>query len=346
VISPEGPVAPQISVIVSTRDRARWLPECLRSLADQDCDVPFEVIVVDNGSSDETRRVIADIVDRDPRFRAEYEPRVGLSAGKNRGIRTSRAPILLFTDDDVLVDRSWISAHLETFARGGIECVGGRVVPVPSDLGPWPSWLETGALPELGLLDHGHERILGEDEYVWGANLGVRRRAFDRHGLWDETVGRRGDARGTYEDVEFQDRLRDHGVSIWFSERATVHHRVPAAGITPQRVLETAFTIGRNRRARHRAERWGPDPASWPNPGPGIGIIDLAGAWLRWCTHVILFTITPSAAAFSRARGAASRLGWVLEGLRGTRPEVFETLERATARMSRVVLRATGAAAG
>jgi GT2 family glycosyltransferase len=339
-VIPEDPrTTPEVSVVISTRNRAAWLADCLDSLADQDGDTTYEIVVVDNASTDDTSEVIAEWANRDQRIRGAYEPRIGLSAGKNRGVREARAPLLLFTDDDVIVDPAWISAYLGSFAREGTDCVGGRVIPVPDDLGPWPSWLPAEAAGDLGMLDHGGpDRILSENDYVWGANLAVRRTVFERSGLWDESVGRRGDARGTFEDVEFQDRLRDRGASIWFCERAIVHHRVPRGMITPRHVFDLAFVSGRNRVAADRAARWGTEPAAWPRPRPVAGLLAVVERSARWTAGAVAFRISPSKSTFSRARRSAIDLGSAVEELRGL-GRLFTTLESAIARLRRATVR-------
>src|SRR5687768_9827293 len=112
---------PAVSVIISTRDRAYYLPEVLRTLIAQECEVPFEIVVIDNGSTDGTAELLQEWCTRDPRIRTAREPRPGLSRGKNAGIRTARAPLLLFTDDDVQVHPRWVAAYYELFSRNGAD---------------------------------------------------------------------------------------------------------------------------------------------------------------------------------------------------------------------------------
>src|SRR5262245_20322592 len=97
-----------VSVIVCTRDRADYLDDCLKSLSQQQCDEPFEIVVIDNGSSDNTQQVIAARQTAISRLRAYREARVGLSIAKNTGARQARGRLLLFTDDDVIVQPGWI----------------------------------------------------------------------------------------------------------------------------------------------------------------------------------------------------------------------------------------------
>src|SRR5688572_26192154 len=179
---------PAISVVISTRNRVAYLPEVLRSLAAQESADPFEVIVVDNGSTDGTGPFLAEWCRTNPRFRTASEPRPGLSRGKNAGIRLARGNLLLFTDDDMRLDPRWVESYRQLFAeqRSDVSVAGGPIVPIPSDLGAWPKWLQDDALHDAGLLHHGSQRALSRFEYVWGGNMAVARSVFDRFGLFDE----------------------------------------------------------------------------------------------------------------------------------------------------------------
>jgi glycosyltransferase involved in cell wall biosynthesis len=107
----------------------------------QDCSgVRYEVLVVDNGSSDGTRAVVAMFTGRSPRVRYLFEPRRGVSHARNAGIAAARAPIIAFIDDDVEASPKWIARIKEAFdTHREIDCVGGRIHP------RWtanpPSWL-------------------------------------------------------------------------------------------------------------------------------------------------------------------------------------------------------------
>ena len=194
----------EVSVVVSTHNRCHYLDVVLGSLAAQDSDVPFEVIVIDNASTDDTARCLESWCRKDRRFRTAYEGRPGLSYGKNAGVRLARGSLVLFTDDDTVVDAHWITAYRELFARRGTSpmIAGGAQIPVPHDLGAWPAWFAERAVVNLPLLDYGEERSLAPWEYVWGANMAIPRHVFETVGLWDEAVGRKGDERGTFEDTE------------------------------------------------------------------------------------------------------------------------------------------------
>jgi GT2 family glycosyltransferase len=309
-----------VSVVMSTRNRARYLPDSLRCLARQDCEARFEVIVIDNASTDDTAAVVDAWCRSDPRFRTAYEPRLGLSCGKNAGVKLARAPLLLFTDDDILTDRAWIQSFLDLFARrdNGLSLAGGPCVPVPHDLGAWPDWFSDAALGDVALLDHGEERLLTGFEYVWGGNMAVPRHLFDRFGGWDETVGRKGDDRGTFEDTEFQDRVRQAGGQVWFCPPAIGRHRMPRSSITPRQVTSTAFTRGRNSFWMKTIPIWR-DASLVPKRNALTALSSLTGSLLQWAVGLVAFRFTASRRAFERGRQGAFASGCHLESLRAGR---------------------------
>jgi glycosyltransferase involved in cell wall biosynthesis len=308
---------PSVSVIVCTRNRASYLPACLASLAHQDCGTAYEVLVVDNASTDATPDVLAAWSQKDARFRIVREPTLGLSAAKNAGVARARGRLLLFTDDDVIVDSGWVRSYLDFFAQHGDDSilVGGPIVPAPEDLGQWTRWFAPCALADLGLLDYDGERPLGRYEYVWGANMAVPAALFRRLGSWDERVGRRGDARGTYEDTEYQDRARATGTEVWFCPSASLRHRVPRRDVTIARILRTAYARGRNQFWRETLEsRGGPGAAPRDDYLSALGMLIARFGTLACWSLVLQFRRT--SAVFARAHRAAWRAGWAMDVLR------------------------------
>jgi len=307
-----------ISVIISTRNRARYLPEVLGTLAAQQCEIPFEVIVVDNGSTDDTSAVLEAWCRKDPRFRTTSEPRPGLSRGKNAGVKLARAPLLLFTDDDMRVEPQWVASYHRLFLEhpDAVIVAGGPIMPIPHDLGEWPAWFGQEALPDAGMLHYHEERALREREDVWGGNMAARRILFERFGMWNEEVGLQGDGRvtgldsGSFEDTELQDRVRQGGGAVLFCPGAVVRHRVDRQTVTPRRLCATAFTRGRIAGLKRPI----------PLARAPIGVLALAGGLARWGILSVGFRVVPRWATFERVRCAAYSAGHALDALRANRP--------------------------
>lgn len=305
--------AVKVSVIMSTYNRAHYLPDALNALDAQDCELPYEVIVIDNASTDSTPSVLQKWCEKNSRFRSARENRLGLSWGKNAGIQMARARLLLFTDDDMLVDPSWVRSYWDFFARhkDRLMLVGGPYIPIPHDLGQWPAWFSEPALADVALLQYQKERILDKKEWVWGGNMAVPAKLFEQFGLWNVAVGRRGDERGTFEDTEFQDRIRNAGGAVWFCPSAIVHHRVDRQTITPSRVLGRAFARGRNEFWQEGLRNSG-EPHLVPTQNLVACLTGLAVGLCLWVFWTVFFRILSSRTIFARAHRAARSCGWWL----------------------------------
>ncbi|HWF85945.1 MAG TPA: glycosyltransferase, partial [Vicinamibacterales bacterium] len=147
-------MTPVVSVVICTFNRADALRQALARLREQTASPDtYEVIVVDNNSSDDTPAVIAQAAQLAP-VRSVREPIQGLSFARNHGVRISRGEVVAFTDDDVCVAADWIETICRVAAeRSDIAWFGGRVLPV------WPAappaWLGPAFWPPLALLDFG-----------------------------------------------------------------------------------------------------------------------------------------------------------------------------------------------
>jgi glycosyltransferase involved in cell wall biosynthesis len=202
---------PGISVVICTYNRADMLPAALEDVLAQDHpDTPeFEVIVVDNNSSDATAAVVNRAASRDSRVRYLFEAQQGLSHARNAAIAAARAPVVAFTDDDVRVGRGWLAAIARAFREHpGASVVGGKVLPVwPA---PPPPWLTPAHWGPLALVDYGEQSIrVDADRQIClvGANLAVAARAFELVGTFAPAVQRVRDIVGSSEDHEFLQRL-------------------------------------------------------------------------------------------------------------------------------------------
>lgn len=180
-----GNESPAVSVVVSTFNRVDLLSPAIDRLVAQQTSVPYEIILVDNNSRDATRSVLEDAVRRHPdRVRAAFEGRQGVSHGRNKGIELSRAPVVAFTDDDVLVPPDWVELIARAMqASPDVSCVGGRVLPIWTNAPP--AWLTRAHWSPLALVDYGDESFhVDRDRPVClvTANVAYRRTALDAIG--------------------------------------------------------------------------------------------------------------------------------------------------------------------
>ncbi len=219
---------PSVSVVISTYNRAPVLPKALDAVLAQRLDFPFEVVLVDNNSTDGTAAIVQERADRAPHLRYVFEPRQGLPFARNAGVRAARGAIVAFTDDDVHVGPAWIATIKRVFdEHPELDVVGGRVVPVwPGEL---PSWVTRRQLGPFALGERGDARIrVGAENAALclvGANFAFRRDVFDRIGLFDPAYTKS-------QDRELQLRLwRAGGVGMYVPEMA-ISVDVPAERLT------------------------------------------------------------------------------------------------------------------
>jgi glycosyltransferase involved in cell wall biosynthesis len=234
-----GAQAPAVSVVICTYNRADLLPAAVADVLAQDDPQtpPFELLVVDNNSTDETRAVVERAAALDGRVRYLRETKQGLSHARNAGIAGSRAPVIAFTDDDVRVGPDWLSTIMCTVqAHPGVSVVGGKVLPV------WPttppSWLTAEHWGPLALVDYGEHPVrvdAGNPLCLVGANLAIVRSAFDLVGGFAPDVQRVRDSVGSSEDHEFLLRLFGAGGFGIYDPRIVIH-----AAVQPDR-LERAY---------------------------------------------------------------------------------------------------------
>ena len=226
-------MTPTISVIIATYTRAALLDECLQQLAGQRFEDGDEVIVVDNGSTDDTPGIVRCHQAAFPvPLHLLHESRPGKSHALARALAAAHGDVLAFLDDDVNVAADWLDTVRRTMGDRSVSLMGGRVVP------RWdpavPAWLR-GALQQharlgapLGLLDYAPDVVELGPRTVLGANMAVRRKVFETVGGFATHVGK---LRGTLlsgEDHELCERVQRAGFRAIYVPAAVVHHWVPA----------------------------------------------------------------------------------------------------------------------
>jgi glycosyltransferase involved in cell wall biosynthesis len=235
---------PDISVVISTHNRASELEATLPALFKQDLDpARYEVIVVDNNSSDDTPGAIRRLGLAHAQLRAFREGRPGVSNGRNCGIRHSRADLVAITDDDTEVAPNWLSTILRTFSEHPTAAfVGGPVVPRWHT--PPPSWLTKRHWGPLAAVDYGNRPlILGKEHRLCllTANFAVRTSALRRVGLFAPEFRR-------CQDYELQFRMWEAGFHGVYDPEIAAATTVPE-----ERLAKSYHRMWYRRNARYHA---------------------------------------------------------------------------------------------
>jgi glycosyltransferase involved in cell wall biosynthesis len=220
-----------LTVAICTWNRAEMLRQTLERMRALVVlpDVEWEVLVVDNNSTDDTARVIADAAPGLP-VRGVFEARPGKSHALNRGAAEARGEYILWTDDDVLVDERWLAEYATAFRRWpGAAFFGGPIAPWFA--GTPPDWLPQ-IFPRVAnayaALDLGAEPVaLRRGMVPYGANMAVRT-AEQRRFLYDSALGPRPDSGVRGEEVAVVHAMLDAGLEGRWVPGAKVRHYIPA----------------------------------------------------------------------------------------------------------------------
>ena len=222
-----------LTVIIVTYNRCQSLAKTLESVAGSSLpeSVEWEVLVVDNNSTDQTRQVVEDFRFSYPgRFRYLREPNPGKSYGLNAGILASRGDILAFIDDDVTVESTWLQNLTAILLSGEWAGAGGRIL-LERNFTP-PRWLALDGPWNMGGMLAGFD--LGDKagelhEAPYGTNMAFHKKMFEKYGLFRTDLGPSPNREipRPNEDTEFGRRLIAAGERLYYEPSAVVHHPVP-----------------------------------------------------------------------------------------------------------------------
>jgi len=254
---------PQISVAICTYNRADYLLPALDSLAEQDLPPEaFEVLIIDNCSTDNTRELVEEARQQwGRRLRYVHEPRQGLSWARNRAISEARADLLVFLDDDAKACPGWLSAMMQPFREVTPRpvIVGG---PVRADWeAPRPAWVEEwdkDTKIRLLLFSVKDESCFGTEgrwfeptEGSLGGNTCYDRTVLLRERLsFDVQLGRGGSGLMGGEEGELLRQLRDLGYRDYYQPEAAIWHAVSTQRMTRKYARSRFYWVGRSHAVR------------------------------------------------------------------------------------------------
>lgn len=234
---------PTISIIIATRNRATSLERLLESLDEVERPpVPFEVIVADNGSTDDTPSVLSEWRDAGHGRTVVRVAERGKSRAANLAIAASKGELLAFIDDDVVADPRWLIEIWSYFDANDCAAAQG-VIDWPEDACADPRL--RCELEKYGTIVRVHQSPEAPSQRLTGANMVLRRHAFNVVGGFNEKLGP--GAAGASEDTELGQRILAVGGWIGYVEHARVVHEVDPKRLTESHFAEHHRRLGRSR---------------------------------------------------------------------------------------------------
>jgi GT2 family glycosyltransferase len=298
-----------VSVIVCTRNNAESLRQTLASISA--CEVPHHVhvdgVVVDNGSSDDTRSVIEQSGSPRIAFRCVREDVPGHCRARNRAMSEARGEVFLWTDDDVRVPASWITAMSLPILSGSADAVAGEVR-IPPHLAE--ALRGTHLAPRLGLVASTHELDFSDPGTMFGANMAFSRAVLKAVPSFDANLGVGPSSLGFYDEVLFSSQLVHAGfrlVGVPGDEAAVLHHFDPRRSGFDQ-VMTMSRRMGRSQ--AHFDHVRGAPVMRWPRLALVSQNLQFASRCIRWSLR-----LGPKAAIEEARIRRARKVGYIRQVL-------------------------------
>lgn len=244
-----------ISIIICTYNRGRYIYGLLESIAKNAFDTAkYEIIFVNNKSTDNTELECK-------RFQQDYpdvvfhyfmEENQGLSFARNRGIKESQGKMLVFIDDDALVNNQYLSNLEKHILQTDISAFGGKITPKYE--AEAPNWVSSWSLSWFSSIDMGDKvKLFQKGKFPIGANMGISKELASRIAPFDTNLGRnKGNMIGG-EEKEYFLRIQRNGTPIYYLPDVQIEHCIPKERTTRQFIKKQALGIGKSEQIRTKS---------------------------------------------------------------------------------------------
>jgi glucosyl-dolichyl phosphate glucuronosyltransferase len=236
----------RISAVICTFNRANYLPKAIQSLVDQSLDASlYEIIVVDNRSTDNTKQIVTEKFVSVENLRYVYEPILGLAQARNAGWQNAKGEFIAYLDDDAIAIPYWLEKILEVFDTVTPQpaYVGGRVTPI------WeaekPDWLPKSLEGLYAIVDYGDRPlVLQQNQFCVGTNSALPRQILEKMANFNVGLGRKGNNLLSMEENLLQDELRKQGYQLYYHPEIAIAHHIHANRIDPNWMLSRVYWEG------------------------------------------------------------------------------------------------------
>lgn len=242
-----------LSVILCTYNRERYIYNVLQSIAAGGFG-DYEIVLVNNNSTDGTEGECQRFAKDHPEVAMRYcvEKQQGLSYARNRGIMESQGEVLVYVDDDAVVNREYLQTYADFFNRNKEAVAAGGPITPRYDGCEEPSWMShytrqlvTGEL-NLGT----REREFPKGAFPGGGNAAYRKSVFDEVGLFNVELGRKGNSLIGAEEKDLFDKMTSRGMKFYYLPNAILYHLIPPKKLTQDYFDRLTYGIGVSERYR------------------------------------------------------------------------------------------------
>ena len=237
---------PEVTVAICCYNAEKYLPKLLELLIQQSCPLPWEVLIVDNNSNDNSSCIIKDFSKKsNTPVRYVLELEQGIPYARNRAIMESKgSTFLAFIDADELPDKNWLTTAIGSLQANSADCVGGEI---GLDLPQRPAWLCDNLLPFLGQVNHGNTSFQIQDGStpVWSGNIAYRMSLFSDDLCFDVRYNRKGQGIGGGSDAVLFLKLLEAKCLIYYEPEMRIIHLIPHEKLTRTYFLKLHYISGK-----------------------------------------------------------------------------------------------------
>lgn len=278
-----------LSVIICTYNRERYIYNILRSVAENDLPhSEYEIVLVDNNCTDNTAKECQRFHEEFPQIQFQYivETQQGLSYARNCGIRHSTGDVLVYVDDDALVNKEYLSTYARFFAQNPEAVAAGGPIEPKYDGCEEPKWMSHYTRQLVtGKLNLGNsERRFPNGAFPGGGNAAYRKTVFDTIGLFNVELGRKGNSLIGAEEKDLFDKMTSHGMDFYYLPTAILYHLIPPKKLTQDYFDRLTYGIGVSERYRTLQISKNKYHKRLVHEG-----IKWAATLLLWCRYAITF---------------------------------------------------------
>lgn len=241
-----------LSIIICTYNRKKYVGETLLRLANNRYNGEWELLLIDNNSTDSTASICKTFAAQHPNvpFRYFVETHQGLSHARNRGIKEAQGDWLVFLDDDAFVSKNYLERVFQYIQEiPQMDAFGGRIYPLFED-GITPSWLSKWSASWLSAIDKGDEVCIFTKDYPIGANMGFSRKTANQCGLFNTDLGRSGKNLIGGEEKDYFNRIKALNATVYYLPDIAVEHCIPPSRTTDEYICRLGLGVGQSERQR------------------------------------------------------------------------------------------------
>ena len=285
-----------LSVIICTYNRDKYIYNVLKNLADNTLSPEqYEIVLVDNNCTDNTRGECDRFVQNFPDVTLRYfvETNQGLSHARNCGIRESKGDILVYVDDDALVNKVYLQTYYDFFNQyPDIDAAGGPIIPKYETEEPaWMSHFTKALITGYKYLGD-KPKEFPRNDYPGGGNAAYRASVFEKVGLFNVELGRKGDSLAGAEEKDIFSKMVSLGMRFYYLPDAILYHLIPEKKLSKDYFDRLTYSIGKSERMRTL------------NIGKGKYVKRLLAEAVKWAASIVL--------CIGHTLSGAPKRGWKL----------------------------------